>query len=336
MGNAVGQSATYIGLTAVLEIYFTRFLFVCDHNAKDLATSSTNIYLALTQICAITAGFFADKLIGNFALQVIGNILSSLSLCVILLSSWQYTLEEPSCCHHDNSTTNVSLLLDQAPHDPCQVLKSHTVLENWNFHMWPNSNLVLALFGLVVFALSYGHVNTIQSVFVGNQFSDGPEQEKAKERSFSWFYLWLNVGSLLGEGGMPILRETIGFIYTLFVLTCISVVSTIWMWFGVCFYTVKKPECPKCTCHCCRPPAVSDIEEEKPLLSANEQGNWYRQSSGGKALLLFTAFKTVLPILGVFLPITVFWALMFQQNSTWVAQGIDLDCYIGPLEVPPG
>ena len=37
-------------------------------------------------------------------------------------------------------------------------------------------------------------------------------QSKAKERSFSWFYLCCNVGSLLGESGMPVLRQSVGFI----------------------------------------------------------------------------------------------------------------------------
>ena len=39
-----------------------------------------------------------------------------------------------------------------------------------------------------------------------------PMQSKSKERSFSWFYLCCNVGSLVGESGMPILRQTVGFV----------------------------------------------------------------------------------------------------------------------------
>jgi len=31
-------------------------------------------------------------------------------------------------------------------------------------------------------------------------------------QSFSWYYFCLNVGSLAGEAGMPILRQSFGFI----------------------------------------------------------------------------------------------------------------------------
>lgn len=37
-------------------------------------------------------------------------------------------------------------------------------------------------------------------------------QSKAKERSFSWYYLFCNVGTLGGELGMPVLRQSVGFI----------------------------------------------------------------------------------------------------------------------------
>ena len=42
-------------------------------------------------------------------------------------------------------------------------------------------------------------------------------QSKAKERSFSWYYLWLNVGSLASEGGMPVLRQSVGFVITMII-----------------------------------------------------------------------------------------------------------------------
>lgn len=37
-------------------------------------------------------------------------------------------------------------------------------------------------------------------------------QSKAKDRSFSWYYLFCNVGTLGGELGMPVLRQSVGFI----------------------------------------------------------------------------------------------------------------------------
>lgn len=41
-------------------------------------------------------------------------------------------------------------------------------------------------------------------------------------------------------------------------------------------------------------------------------------------------------IVGVFSPLIVYWAVFFQQNSTWVLQGRQLNCYLGTLHIPPG
>jgi len=54
----------------VLELYFVRFLFVCMEGRTSLATTSTNVYIALYQVCAISAGFLADKLIGKSTFRV--------------------------------------------------------------------------------------------------------------------------------------------------------------------------------------------------------------------------------------------------------------------------
>lgn len=55
------------GLQAVLELYFVRFLFVClgARHRTSLGTTCTNVYIALYQVCAISAGILADKLIGT-------------------------------------------------------------------------------------------------------------------------------------------------------------------------------------------------------------------------------------------------------------------------------
>ena len=53
----------------MLELYFARFLFVCVSGgykkANQLSTASVNIYIALNQICALSAGFLADKVLGK-------------------------------------------------------------------------------------------------------------------------------------------------------------------------------------------------------------------------------------------------------------------------------
>ena len=38
---------------------------MCMEERTGLATTSTNVYIALYQVCAISAGILADKLIGK-------------------------------------------------------------------------------------------------------------------------------------------------------------------------------------------------------------------------------------------------------------------------------
>ena len=53
-------------------------------------------------------------------------------------------------------------------------------------------------------------------MFVGDQFPEG--QSEAKERSFSWYYLFQNVGNLATESGMPFSRQSLGFVITLLII----------------------------------------------------------------------------------------------------------------------
>ena len=47
-------------------------------------------------------------------------------------------------------------------------------------------------------------------------------------------------------------------------------------------------------------------------------------------------FKEMVPILKVFIPLIVFWAVFYQRSSTWIVQATKMDCYLGSLHVPPG
>ena len=76
-----------------------------------------------------------------------------------------------------------------------------------------------------------------------------PNQSKAKERSFSWYYLCLNVGSFAGEGGMPILRQSVGFVITWLTVLGATVTSTVLYLAGSCLYVKKKPQ-EKLHCSC--------------------------------------------------------------------------------------
>jgi hypothetical protein len=63
------SSCSYVsaGLQAVLEFYFVHYLYVCSgtKRATSLGTTSVNVYITIYQLCAISAGILADKIIGT-------------------------------------------------------------------------------------------------------------------------------------------------------------------------------------------------------------------------------------------------------------------------------
>ena len=180
---------------------------------------------------------------GNFLTQNISNIVTTVGICLMAFASWQFTLSEPDCCNDSNSTID------------CSKLHKYLLMTDANMHISPPLTMFLAIAGLMVrymyrythsnrcaslycasflqlCAIGYGHTNTIQSVFVADQFEEGQVREidllsmtsslinlmiqsAAKEKSFSWYYLFCNVGTLFGEFGMPILRQSVGYVISL-------------------------------------------------------------------------------------------------------------------------
>lgn len=55
------------GILAILELYFVRFLFIClgMDAATSMGTTCVNIFIATFQLCAISAGLLADKVLGE-------------------------------------------------------------------------------------------------------------------------------------------------------------------------------------------------------------------------------------------------------------------------------
>ena len=54
--------------------------------------------------------------------------------------------------------------------------------------------------------------NNCNYLFTTCQYMPLNFQSESKRRSFSWFYLCCNLGALGGESGLPILRQSLGFV----------------------------------------------------------------------------------------------------------------------------
>lgn len=83
------------------------------------------------------------------------------------------------------------------------------------------------------------------------------------------------------------------------------------------------------------------VSETDPLLAANgvqrnKEPSVAIATIKPQSVLTLSRLKELIPFIGVFGPLIVFWAIFYQQNSTWILQGTQMDCYLGKLHVPPG
>ena len=46
--------------------------------------------------------------------------------------------------------------------------------------------------------------------------------------------------------------------------------------------------------------------------------------------------KELIPIMKVFFPLIIYWAISYQRYSSFVLQAVETDCRLGSIEVPPG
>ena len=80
---------------------------------------------------------------------------------------------------------------------------------------------------------------------------------------------------------------------------------------------------------------LSRTGEHQALLSSTST-----ETSGSfgkpKRESVFARVKELIPIMKVFFPITMYWAVSYQRFSSFVLQGVEMDCYLGSIEVPPG
>eukprot|EP00118_Oscarella_pearsei_P011953 m.84204 g.84204 ORF g.84204 m.84204 type:complete len:507 (+) comp36392_c0_seq3:143-1663(+) len=301
------------GLQAVLELYFSTFLFKLTMSSAGkarinrLSTTCFNVWVALQQVFALFAGFLADLLLGNYKTQVLSCVLSSAGGALILFTTWQLL---PT-----SANLNVSVQSNAS-----NGTSADSALD-----------LGLASFALLLLAAGFG-LSTVQSVFVGDQFT--ADQEKEKSHGFGWYYLFQNVGALFSESGAPILRQTFNFFVCYASVTGTVLASAVSFLGGSLWYRNVPPAFG---CDCSRRGTLKDVSikssetEETALLNTGKSVK--QELSFGTRLL--TKIKELSGPVKVFSPLIVYWALFFQQNSIWVLQGQRMNCYFGDLHVPP-
>ena len=160
----------------MLEFFFIHYLYICSgsERATSLSTTSVNVYIAIYQLCAISAGFLADKVIGtasescttsstyahslhtagNYLTQVFSVFLATCGIFLLAFSTWQFGISEPECCYivagGNSQVVSGNLGEQQNWSGNCSELHKGVLLGSADLHMTPGVTMALALVGLLV------------------------------------------------------------------------------------------------------------------------------------------------------------------------------------------
>jgi len=187
--------------------------------------------------------------------------------------------------------------------------------------------------GLGLIAFGSGGIKPCVSAFMGDQFK--PEQRHLLPKAYAAFYWCINLGSTAAFLTIPLVRKEFGYGWAFGIPGLAMGLATFVFWLGTKKYTMVPPSSKTRTAgffkvlFC----ALKNRSRRKP-----DESFWdvARQRFSEAEV---DAARSVLPILGIFALLPVFWALFDQTFSTWVLQGemmvpLKLGTYsIGPEEM---
>ena len=140
--------------------------------------------------------------------------------------------------------------------------------------------------GLILLAIGSGGIKPCVSAFVGDQF--GPGQEKQITKAYSLFYWSINFGSFFAFLLLPYIRAKTSYSVAFLIPGIFMLLATAIFFSGRKAFVMKPP--------------TSTLPPVDAATRIADRATLWR-------------------IALVFLPVTVFWSLFDQQNTTWVQQG---------------
>jgi POT family proton-dependent oligopeptide transporter len=155
------------------------------------------------------------------------------------------------------------------------------------------------LLGLGLIALGSGGIKPCVSAHLGDQF--GRTNAHLLPRSFGWFYFAVNLGAFVSTLATPWLLTQAGPAWAFGVPGVLMVIATLLFWAGRRRFVHIPP------------------------------GGWdfVRETLSSDGLL------TLARLLGLYLFVTVFWALFDQTGSAWVIQARSMDRTLFGMEILP-
>jgi len=193
-----------------------------------------------------------------------------------------------------------------------------------------------SIFGLVLIAIGTGGIKPCVAAFGGDQFKL-PEQTRQLQTFFSVFYFSINAGSLVSTILTPVLREDVECFgeetcYSLAfgVPAVLMLIATVIIVIGKPMYVMKPPQGNVLT------GAVGSIYfAVKEKFAGKTANHWLDLAKTKYDGNLVEDVKALLPLLLLYLPLPLWWALFDQTGSAWTFQAQRMDGVLGGTIVKP-
>jgi POT family proton-dependent oligopeptide transporter len=176
-----------------------------------------------------------------------------------------------------------------------------------------HGKLMLLWTGLALIAFGSGGIKPCVSAFMGDQFK--PEQSHLLQKAYGAFYWAINFGSFFAFLAVPWVKNHHGYSPAFAVPGVLMALATFIFWLGRNRY-VNVP-----TTRETRNAGFFRVVFAALSGPRRNGGSFWDAARGRFSAMEIDAAKSVLPIILVFAPVTVFWSLFDQTNSTWVLQG---------------
>ena len=184
--------------------------------------------------------------------------------------------------------------------------------------------------GLGLIAFGSGGIKPCVSAFMGDQFK--AEQRHLLPKAYAAFYWCINLGSTAAFLTIPLVRKEFGYSWAFGIPGIAMGLATFVFWLGTRRYTMVPPSSKTKTAGFFK--VLFFSINNRSLRQSGE--HFWDVAKARFSVAEVDAARSVLPILGVFALIPIFWALFDQTFSTWVMQGEKMRlCYFRSADVTP-
>ncbi|CAG5110947.1 Oidioi.mRNA.OKI2018_I69.chr2.g5294.t1.cds [Oikopleura dioica] len=184
-----------------------------------------------------------------------------------------------------------------------------------------NTNTILAICALITVAMGTGGIKPCVAALGGDQFKDTKKGKEQLSGFFSLFYASINAGSLMSTFVSPILRE----------LQCFDRADC----YAIAFVV------PACLMFVA---IIAFVAGSKKYIIKPSKGNVFGQfisavcPCGDKSQYTekqMKEYKSVLPIIVMYIPLPFFWALFSMQGSRWTLSATQTNGWVGNAKIRP-